>query len=277
MSSPAFKVPPPAVTIFTLEFPSPGVLLATINREQRMNAVPMLGHQEGATIWNWLDNEPSMRVGVITGKGSKIFCAGADLLEQRDVNASGDGPRGIGEGGFAGLSQRRGKKPVIAAVNGLALGGGFEICLNCDMVVASPKAMFALPEVLRGLYAGAGGLARLVRNCGMQIGTELALTGRRITAQEAQRLNLINRISDTHESVLNEALNLAQQISNNSPDAIIVSREGVREAWESGSVEQASRLTAERFSRPLMRSENIRIGLEAFAAKKQPQWVDSKL
>jgi enoyl-CoA hydratase/carnithine racemase len=145
------------------------------------------------------------------------------------------------------------------------------------MVVAAPKAEFALPEVLRGLYAGAGGLARIVRNCGMQIGSELALTGRRLTAQEAQRLNLINQISASDESVLEEALALARQVASNSPDATIVTKAGLREAWETASVSHAGQLTADRFSRALMNSDNLRIGLEAFAAKKQRKWVDSKL
>ncbi|KAL3439263.1 ClpP/crotonase [Aspergillus tetrazonus] len=248
-----FKVPLPRVTLFELQVINPGILLVTINRTQRMNALPMLGHHVGSAIWNWLDDEPSMRVAVITGKGSKMFCAGADLLEQCDARQGEQRSQGVPEGGFAGLSQRRGKKPVIAAVNGLALGGGFEI----DMVVTSPNAEFPLPEVLRGLYAGAGGLARVVRNCGMQIGSELALTGRRLTAQEAKAFNLVNRISASHESVLEEALSLAKQIASMPPNAIIVTRSGLREAWEAAKI--------------------LRIGLEAFAAKKQPQWVDSKL
>jgi enoyl-CoA hydratase/carnithine racemase len=127
----SLQTPPPKTTIFEISFPSPGVLLATINREKRMNSIPLRGHHEGTALWNWLDNEPSMRVGIITGKGAKAFCAGADLIEQRDISRGDEArPEKGAEGGFAGLSQRRGKKPVIAAVNGLALGGGFEICLN---------------------------------------------------------------------------------------------------------------------------------------------------
>ncbi|KAJ5239864.1 hypothetical protein N7468_004483 [Penicillium chermesinum] len=274
--APTFSTPPPKVTFFDLQFPSPGVLLATINRERRMNALPMGAHDEGTALWNWLDSEPSMRVGVITGKGTKAFCAGADLLEQRDSskdvgNSQPKGTQKIAEGGFAGLTSRRGKKPVIAA-GPLP----FPLVLR-DLVVASPQAQFALPEVLRGLYAGAGGLARVVRNCGMQIGTEIALTGRRLTTEEAVKYNLVNRVAATPESTLPEALELAKSIASMSPDAIIVSRAGLREAWETGNVLEAIRTTADRYSDALRSSENLRIGLEAFAQKKQPQWVPSKL
>ncbi|KAL4870012.1 hypothetical protein BDV12DRAFT_166881 [Aspergillus spectabilis] len=283
-----FHKPPPTSQIFTLTFPSPHILLVTINREKRMNAIPTQGHRDGFAIWNWFDEEPSLRVGIITGAGGKAFSAGADLLEQLDFrNKSDDAKEGkkSEEGdrrepmpnGFGGISQRRGKKPVVAAVNGLALGGGFEICLNCDLVVASPKAEFSLPEVQRGLYAGAGGLARIVKTVGMQVGTEIALTGRRISAQEAKDLRLINHISTSPEKVLGDAIELAKKIADVSPDAVIVSRYGLREAWETGSVEQASRTTAELYARKLITGENLKRGLEAFALKKKPEWVDSKL
>ncbi|CBF70707.1 hypothetical protein AN5852.2 [Aspergillus nidulans FGSC A4] len=286
---PDFQTPPPSSSIFTLSFPTPHILLVTISRESRMNAIPTQGHKDGYAIWNWFDEEPSLRVGIITGAGSKAFSAGADLLEQLEFktknddasSASGKGTEGVRRepmpNGFGGISQRRGKKPVIAAVNGLALGGGFEICLNCDMVVASPTAQFALPEVQRGLYAGAGGLTRIIRTVGMQVGTELALTGRRISAQEAKSLRLVNRISETPEKVLDDAISLANMVADVSPDAVIVSRHGLREAWESGSVEQGSRATAELYGARLMKGDNLRRGLEAFKEKRKPNWVGSKL
>lgn len=146
-----------------------------------------------------------------------------------------------------------------------------------DMVVASPKAEFSLPEVQRGLYAGAGGLARIIRTVGMQVGTELALTGRRISAQEARSLRLFNHVSDSPEKVLGDAIDLANRIADVSPDAVIVSRYGLREAWETGSVEQASRATAELYGQKLIKGENLKRGLQAFAQKKKPEWVGSKL
>ncbi|KAL4783616.1 ClpP/crotonase-like domain-containing protein [Aspergillus varians] len=285
-----FHTPPPQSSIFTLSFPSPHILLVTINREKRMNAIPTQGHKDGFAIWNWFDEEPALRVGIITGSGGKVFSAGADLLEQLDIRTQGDsaGKKDAGEqgqslrrepmpNGFGGISQRRGKKPVIAAVNGLALGGGFEICLNCDMVVASPRAEFALPEAQRGLYAGAGGLARIIRTVGMQVGTEMALTGRRISAQEAKSLRLVNRVSESPEEVLGDAIELANRVADVSPDAVIVSRHGLREAWETGSVEQASRATADLYAQKLVAGENLKRGLQAFAQKKKPEWVGSKL
>ncbi|KAL4807010.1 ClpP/crotonase-like domain-containing protein [Aspergillus unguis] len=279
-----FQSPPPKSSIFTLSFPSPHILLVTINREARMNAIPTQGHKDGFAIWNWFDEEPSLRVGIITGAGKKAFSAGADLLEQLDFRTQSEDAKEDASfrrepmpNGFGGISQRRGKKPVIAAVNGFALGGGFEICLNCDMVVSSPTAQFSLPEVQRGLYAGAGGLSRIIRTVGMQVGTELALTGRRVSAAEAKSLRLVNHVSSSPEKVLDDAIELANRVADVSPDAVIVSRYGLREAWETGSVEQASRSTAELYGQKLAKGENIKRGLQAFAEKRKPEWVGSKL
>lgn len=145
------------------------------------------------------------------------------------------------------------------------------------MVISSPQAQFALPEAQRGLYAGAGGLSRIVRTAGLQIGTELALTGRRLSAEEAKTLRLVNHVSAKPGDVLQDALQLANKVADVSPDAVVVSRHGLREAWETGSVEQASRATAELYGVKLMRGENIKRGLEAFKEKRKPEWVGSKL
>lgn len=149
--------------------------------------------------------------------------------------------------------------------------------MNSDLVVASPTASFGLPEASRGVYAAAGGLPRLMRNCGLQIASELALTGRRLSASEAKGFGLVNRISETPETLMDEAVSLAEEIVKISPDAILVTRQGLREAWETASVERATQITGERWTERLMGSENTKIGLEAFKEKKQPKWVSSKL
>jgi enoyl-CoA hydratase/carnithine racemase len=128
---------PPSSQYYLLSYPAPHVLLVTINREKHRNALNYEAHWDADAIFRWFDKEPSLRVAVVTGKGSKAFCAGQDLIEQGSrASAAAEGDqqkqRGLSHppGGFMGLSRRRGKKPVVAAVNGFALGGGFEICLN---------------------------------------------------------------------------------------------------------------------------------------------------
>jgi enoyl-CoA hydratase/carnithine racemase len=148
---------------------------------------------------------------------------------------------------------------------------------SSDIVVASPTAAFGLPEATVGLYAAAGGLPRIVRNAGLQIASEVAMTGRRLTAKEALDFHLINKVSKTQESVINEAVEMANKIAALSPDAIIITRAGLREAWETGSVERAAQRTSDRYDRALFEGPNMKIGLDAFAAKKKPQWVPSKL
>jgi enoyl-CoA hydratase/carnithine racemase len=143
-------------------------------------------------------------------------------------------------------------------------------------VVASPTASFGLPEATVGLYAAAGGLPRVVRNCGMQIASEIALTDRRLTAEEALRYNLINKISKSPDSVIDESVEMANKMALLSPDAVIVTRAGLRETWETASIDRAAQITSERFSKQPFEGENMKIGLQAFAAKK-PQWVPSKL
>ena len=151
------------------------------------------------------------------------------------------------------------------------------LILCSDCVVASPTASFGLPEALRGIYAGAGGLPRLMRNTGLHIASEIAMTGRRLTAQEAFSYNLVNKISKTPESVVDEAIEMAKTIASISPDAIIVTRAALREAWETASVERAFELTEERFRAKLFAGENTKEGLRAFAEKRAPKWVPSKL
>jgi enoyl-CoA hydratase/carnithine racemase len=143
--------------------------------------------------------------------------------------------------------------------------------------VASPTATFGLPEALRGVFAAAGGPAKLVRNVGIPIASQIALTGKTISAQEALSYRLVNVVAPTPKSVMDEALKLAKSVAEISPDAAIVTRAALREAWETASVMRATDMVLERFYPALTAGENAREGLVAFAEKRKPNWVPSKL
>ena len=146
-----------------------------------------------------------------------------------------------------------------------------------DLVVASPTASFGLPESSIGVFAAAGGLPRLVRICGMQVAAEIALAGKKLTAGEAKTLNLVNIVAESADELTDTALELASKVAAMSPDATIVTRAGLREAWETASVERAVQLTADRYGELLLATANRDIGLQAFRQKQKPRWVGSKL
>lgn len=179
--------------------------------------------------------------------------------------------------GFAGLSFRHGKKPVIAAVNSPAYGGGCELAVNCDLIVAAPTATFALPEVKRGVTPFGGALPHLVRTAGRQRAYELALTGRTASAEEFKAWGLCNAIAEDGESVVDRALDYARLIAANSPDATIITREGLKMGWEALGVAEANRMFLEGWSRRIYEGTNVQEGLDAFVEKREPRWRDSKL
>ena len=180
--------------------------------------------------------------------------------------------------GFGALSRRQGRKPIIAAVNGLAYGGGTEIIVNCDLVVAAKKATFGLPEGKRGVVAIAGALPRIIRTIGRPRATEMALTGRTVPAQEALEWGLINKVvGDEDGEVVNAAVEYAKMIAANSPDAVIVSREGLKMGWESVGAEEGSRLLQENWYPRLAAGENMKEGVRAFVEKRKPKWKAAKL
>lgn len=188
--------------------------------------------------------------------------------------------------GLCGLPRRSGKKPIIAAINGLCLGGGFEMIANCDLVVASSAASFSLPEGSRGIVPVAGCLPRLCRTLGLQRTMDLVLTGRRIGARELEAWGVVNRVidagagegqEDVNGKVVQAAVQLAQQLCANSPDALIIGRLGVRQAWENGSVEGAVTELERDWYPKLMQGPNFAEGVRAFVEKRGTKWVDSKL
>ncbi|KFY74653.1 hypothetical protein V499_05316 [Pseudogymnoascus sp. VKM F-103] len=280
MLQPHFATPPPRVADALVSFPNPYILLVVINRPQVLNCIGTRGDQELTALFSWLDSEPSLRCAVITGAG-RAFCAGGDLKEWNELNAKGQVKKTPPEG-FCGLSQRRGKKPVIAAVNGLCFGGGCEMIINCDMTIASEKAVFGLPEVKRGVVATAGALPRLTRIIGRPRAMEMALTGRTVSAQEAAEWGLVNRVvgsggEGASSEVVAEAIRLANMIADNSPDSVIVTREGIKMGWEGVSAEEGTRILEKEWFSRMDQGENMKEGVRAFVEKRKPKWVASKL
>lgn len=247
-------------------------------------------HHELHALYDWFDNEPSLRVAVVTGQG-RAWSAGADLKEwnQSHENAkaekSGPKERSMPSSGFAALSRRSGKKPIIAAVNGLAFGGGMEALANLDLIVAARSATFSLPEVKRGVWAGAGALPRIARTIGRPRAMEMALTGRTVSADEAREWGLVNVVTEDYpldgevmeRPVVKKALEYAEMICANSPDSVIVSRAGVIQGYEDGSAENGTRVASEIWGRRINEGENIKEGVKAFVEKRVPRWVPSKL
>ncbi|KAJ5542339.1 Crotonase core [Penicillium sp. DV-2018c] len=283
-----FETQPPSPATATLTYPSPHVLLVTLNRPRDLNCINAQGHADLHAVWEWLDEEPSLRVGILTGKG-RAFCAGADLKEwnnRTSTTSTSSKSTPMPPGGFGGLSRRKGRKPIICAVNGLCLGGGAEMIINADIVIASSRALFALPEVKRGVVALAGALPRLVRTIGKQRAMEMALTGRMVKAVEAERWGLVNSVVEVGEgdseevvgqAVVSRALQVAGEIAGNSPDSVLVTREGIKLGWEGIGAEEASAMLGETWVRRLNEGENIKEGLRAFVEKRKPAWVSSKL
>ncbi len=242
------------------------VEILTINRPEARNAINGGVSKAMSGIMDELADDNDCWVVVITGSGDKAFSAGMDLK----AFSSGEGGDIIGaSGGFAGLTMRDFPKPIIAAVNGSALAGGFEIMLSCDLVVAAEHATFGIPEAKRGLIAGAGGLIRMPKRLPMAIALELAMTGDPIDANRAQTLGLVNKVVPA-ESLLDEALALADRIAANAPLAVRYSKSVMKQAAEvpeSEGWEINSKAVGIVFS-----SQDAMEGPVAFAEKRPPNW-----
>lgn len=249
------------------------VTIVTMNRPDAMNALHPLINEELDEIFNWFEGDPDQWVAILTGSGERAFSSGNDLKHTAMAMRRGEQvlpPRN----GFAGLTARWDMtKPVIAAVNGIAMGGGFEIALACDLIVASENAQFALPEPKVGLAALAGGLLRLPRQIGLKQAMGMILTGRRIDAQEALRLGLVNEVVPLAD-LLPAAMRWAEQILECSPMSIRASKEAVTRGLEE-TVESAylSQMRNQQM-RALFRSSDPVEGPRAFAEKRKPRWAE---
>ncbi|KAF1817189.1 enoyl-CoA hydratase/isomerase [Eremomyces bilateralis CBS 781.70] len=268
--------PPQNLSFLKLSFPADRVLLVTMNRPKDLNCISRQGSTDMQAVFTWFDAEPNLTVAILTGAG-RAFSAGADLKEwNTSMSPGSDSSKRLGAPGPKPFSRRLGKKPVIAAVNGLAAGGGTEFAINCDLIVASEKATFALPEVKRGVSPFAGVLPRLIRIVGLQRASEFALTGRTMSSQEAFTWGFVNQVVP-QDQVMDAALKYATMISENSPDSIICTRAGLRQGWETASVDDAAEITVHGAFAKLLEGENVKEGLRAFAEKRKPSWKPSRL
>jgi enoyl-CoA hydratase/carnithine racemase len=240
-----------------------GVLTITLNRPEARNAVNLALAEGVAAALDRLDAEDELRIGILTGAGG-TFCSGMDLK----AFVAGERPW-VGDRGFAGLTMRAARKPLIAAVEGFALAGGFEILLACDLIVAARGARLGIPEVKRGLVAAAGALIRLPKRIPYHLAMELALTGDPIDAERAAELGIVNRLAEPG-AALDAALELAGQIAVNGPLAVDASKR-ILAAAPDWSEAEAWQLQGE-ISGPVFGSEDAREGAVAFAEKREPRW-----
>ncbi|GAW24190.1 hypothetical protein EKO27_g4356 [Xylaria grammica] len=269
------EVPYPHVEQCIISFPRKHVLLVTINRPQFMNCLPVETTIELGALWKWYDSEPELRAAVFTGAGERAFCAGMDLKQRLDILNTNDVAHEYPHGGFGGMTNRTGKKPIIIACNGHAHGGGMEIVLNADVIFASPNADFRLPEVLRGVSALAGALPRCMVLFGNHRTMDLVLTGRTLTLKEAVEWGLVKEVVP-QEKLLERAIDYADEIAALCPDSVIISRLAAREAWETG-ISRATMRGQELWAENMLKSKNAAEGLAAYREKRKPKWYPSHL
>jgi enoyl-CoA hydratase/carnithine racemase len=241
-----------------------GVAILTLNRPERRNAVDLETASLLSTALDELDSRDDLRVAILTGS-PEVFSAGMDL---RAYAATGERPVDEHRGGF-GIVGRPPRKPIIAAVEGTALGGGFEIALACDLIVAGQGATFGLPEVKRGLVASGGGLLRLPRRIPRNLATEVVLTGRTLTAARCAELGLVNAVVPDG-TALTAARALADEITQNAPLAVQASKAVMTESplWH----EEEQFALQETLIAPVRQSEDAREGASAFAEKRAARW-----
>lgn len=242
------------------------VLEVTINRPDRYNAVHPPANDELAKIFDDFTNDDDLWVAILTGTGDKAFCSGNDLKYQ-----GGGGKMWIPDSGFGGLTNRYDlDKPVIAALNGLALGGGFEIVLACDLAIAAEHAKVGLPEPKIGLFAGAGGVQMLREQIGRRAANEMLFTGRHIEAQEALEKGLLNEIVPA-DQLMTRARALAAEICECSPMAIRTTKRILNDVNRiDGYADKMALSTPAMVA--LGKSEDMMEGIQSFVQKRKPEW-----
>ncbi len=247
-----------------------GITQLTLNRPSRRNAVNVDVARRLGTALHEADRDPSVRAIVLTGAGEIAFCAGADLR----ALAHGEPvipPENRGWG-FAGITRQDLITPIIAAVNGIAVGGGLEIVLACDIAIAATNATFGLPEVRVGQLAAAGGMFRLTRQLPPKVAAEMLLTGEPIDASAALRWGLVSRLTEPVK-LLDEALSLARGIAANAPLSVRASRRILRDVLNGRLTDDESGWAAtDEERRKLRGTHDAAEGAKAFAAKRPPQW-----
>ena len=244
------------------------VAVMVMNRPHVRNAVNAAMSIAMQEVIDEFVADPELRVGILTGAGP-AFCAGADLKELA-AGRSLQGP-GQKERGFGGIMRRLIDKPLIAAVNGYALGGGTEFVLACDLAVMSESATLGLPEVRHGIIAAGGGLLRLPRRIPLSVALEATLTGAPITAETALRWGLVNRVVPP-EQVLDEALGLANLIGRNAPLAVQASKRVIYQAAALSDWEPEAWAVSDAEVKLIMKSDDAREGPRAFAERRKPEW-----
>lgn len=237
------------------------VLVVRIEREERRNAIDRETAEGLERAFDLLDDDDTLWVGVVTGT-ERVFSAGTDIRERADLRM----PRG----GEYGIIRRKRIKPLIAAVEGYALGGGFEIALACDLIVAARTAEFGLPETRRGLVASSGALFRAPRALPVNVARELLVTGRTLSAERAFALGVVNEVTDPGQALAG-ALGMAREICEASPVAV---RETLRalDAQVSAADERGWEVTTDALG-AVLASEDFRAGIEAFAQRRTPEWT----
>lgn len=241
------------------------ILTVTLERPERLNALHPLANAELGRVFDDFATDDDLWVAIITGRG-RGFSAGNDLRYQAEGGQRVPFPKG-----FGGLTSRFDlNKPVIAAVNGVAMGGGFEIALACDLIIASEQATFALPEPKVGLAALAGGLNRLPRQIGAKRALGMILTGRHVPAREGYELGFVNEVVP-HDQLMSAARHWAEQICECAPLSIRASKDVVYRSLSMGSLEES--MSAQYDSvKAMVQSQDFIEGPRAFSEKRKPNW-----